>query len=312
VKWKIIISGVVLCLSVALFFSIKEVFRLREVNQATSSVLMSKNLELGRAETKLGNAETQIGKLSKDIQKEIKDRKAALSLVIDLRAKYEKEVRDKRVETRVVYRDREKKVDLPQGKLFIKEGNKYKVVESLSWSYKDFRITITGDTVKKTLSYKLHQKFRATIAESKLPSGGYNHYVEVFELDDKNKDVDKIRLTNIQAIRSEPNKSKLFWFNPKLDLELGYGVSMRAQSSWVGTVGLSIAGYGITKNDLTWRFLRVGIGGSSDGFIITGSPVSLNIARFLPVLSNVWITPSAGYDFTNGAALFTFGISVVL
>jgi hypothetical protein len=314
-KWIIASIIVGLVLVVGLGFSVREVYRLRAINQAQTSAAMQSKLEIGRAETKLGDAETMISKLNRKIQDEIASNDAELRLYVSLKAKYNHEMNRKRIETRVVYRDREveRQVDLPKGKVFIrKDDGTYKEITSMEWSYKDFRLTIEGDAVKETLSYKLHQKFRGNFAEAKLPSGGYNHYVEIYEIDDKGRDIGRIKLTSLKAMKTDPYKSQFFWFNPKLDLELGYGLSTHLDSVGIGTVGVSVAAYGVTKNDLSWRFLRIGFGGSSDGLILTGSPVQFNLGRILPLISNLWFVPSAGYDFNLAAPIFTFGLSVGL
>lgn len=259
--------------------------------------LQEANLKIGKAETKIADATNLIDKLNQDIQDEVKRRNLVLKLYAELEAQYIA-VKDKvQIVTKIIYQDKE--IPIPAGKIFVKLTNgTFEEVTSMKFNYSDFRLTIEGDAVKQVLTYKLHQKFRAIFVEAVLPNGIPNHYAELYELDAEGKDAGRLELTNFKVVRSEDIKAKMHWLNPKLDLGLGYGIHGKGHG-WTGSVGLSISGYGPTPNDLTWRFFRTGVQiMDSSEFILNFSPVQYNIGAPLPLISNLWIVPSVGYNFT--------------
>ena len=283
-----------------------------ELLKVTNSKLMQSDLELGRANTKIGHADTMIRELNTVIKKEIRDRKAIVSLYADLEATYKAEVAKKKVVTKIVYRDRDVLVELPKGKLYVMQApGIYKEITSMKWSYKDFRITMNGDALKSTISYKLHQKFKGQFVETRLPTGGFNHYFKLNEVDDQGKIVNSLDLTKFDVIKAPELPNRMHWWNPKLDMSLGGGVNTALEGNWVGEVGMSVSAYGKTSNDISWRFFRFGAGLTSNGFSLSFSPVQYNIGSLLPVISNVWILPYAGYDFSRQKAHFGLGVSVV-
>lgn len=277
-----------------------------------SSSLMQSNLLLGRAKTKIGSTQELINNLSSKIQKEVEEREGLLTQYAELEALYTAERRKVRTITKIHYKDRV--VDLPKGSVYYRTpGGKYEEIKTLKYNYKDFRITISGDAITGVLDYKLHQKFRLKFIESKVPGGVVNHYAELFEIDQHGKDLGKLELTKFTVVRVEDYPNKMMWWNPKLDLVVGGGFSWENTSGlWFGEVGLSIMGYGKTSDDLTWRFLRVGVGVSGDNLSTTFSPVQFNLGKYLPLVSNVWLSPVIGYHFSGSSLFIGLGIGVVL
>jgi hypothetical protein len=278
--------------------------------------LMQSKLEIGRANTKLMKEKnirkTALERIDKQWKEEIKKREALIVLYAELDALYQAEKKKGKTITRIVYRDHPTVMDLPKGEIFVKDKDgKHKEITSLQWGYKDFRITIKGDAIRKTLSYKLHQKFRGQLIESKLPTGGRNHYFKLYELDTEEKKVGEIKLSKFEVLRSEDLPEKMFWWNPKLDLHIGFGINHKVQFSWIGDIGLSLSAYGQTKNDLRWRFFRVGVGTNGQDFSLSFTPILYNIGKNLPLVSNIYITPSLAYLFLEQSFMFSLGTSVV-
>lgn len=285
---------------------------------AKNKQLMTANLELGRAQTTIVKQKdlhrTAIDDLDKKWKKEIKDRKALITQYAQLEGLYTAEQKKRKVITKVLWKERntEHTVDLPFNKLFIRQDNgEYKHVESMTWAYKDFRLSIQGDAVKQTLSYKLHQKFRAQFVETKLPTGGRNHYAKFYEVDDQGKDVGELELTKFEVLKANELASKMFWWNPKVDLLAGGGINTRLQGFWTAEFGLSLMSHGQTPDDMRWRFLRLGLGVTNHGFALSFSPAQYNLGKHLPLVSNVWLTPLVGYDFGAGVPHLGLGIGVV-
>lgn len=280
--------------------------------------LMTANLELGRAHTMITDQKKVQKAALTDIDKkwknEIHKRKALITAYGQLQAKLDVEKKKVKTITKIRWKERNtvRTVDLPKGKLFVRQDDgKYKEVDALTYSYKDFRITIEGDAVKQTLSYKLHQRFKGQLVATVLPGGAKNHYAKVFEVDDKGKVVKELKLTHLDILTSNDLPKRMMWWNPKVDLGLGMGITSKLGFGWVADLGFSVAAYGVTKDDITWRFLRLGMGVAPGGFSLTLSPAQLNVGKFLPLISNMWLTPYAGYNFGESVGHFGLGLSVV-
>lgn len=314
IPWVII---VLLVLGVA-YYQYRAASNARALLKIKNEELMKANLDLGRANTKIADQKkthsAAMHEINKKWKDEIKKREALITMYADLKGKYEAEKKKVKTLTKIVYRDRttEKVVDLPKGKIFIRDENgKYREITSMTWEYKDFRITIEGDAIQQTLSYKLHQKFRGQFVETKLPTGARNHYFNLYEIDDKGKDVGKLKLDKFDVLRAEELPGRMMWWNPKLDLMIGAGANQRLSFSWTADIGVSLSAYGKTPNDLTWRFFRISTGMTGNGYSLAFSPAQFNLARYLPLVSNLWLVPYGGYDFGIMGAHFGMGVGVV-
>tara|TARA_Y100000310_G_scaffold151358_2_gene150959 strand:+ start:1085 stop:2053 length:969 start_codon:yes stop_codon:yes gene_type:complete len=320
-KARHIIIYVVLTLLLALFAGGAFHYWSKSCDQASllsaSRVeLQAAKLSIGRGETLLADANKRADTLSSEVKKDVEARRAALTLVAELRAKLETAEKEVQVITRLVYRDRVKRVevDLPPGKIFVERDGKYYPVDNMAYSYRDHRITITGDAIKGVLSYKLHQKFRGVVAESKRPDGGYNHYATLWELGAKGEDETKLKLTSFKVVKTDELAPRMWWWAPHVDL-LG-GAAITSQNGDIGVhtqveLGVSFMGYGKTNNDLSWRFIRVGVGVTGDEFSLSLSPAMYNVGGPLPLVSNLWITPTVDYIPLSGGWGGGLGLSVV-
>jgi hypothetical protein len=136
--------------------------------------------------------------------------------------------------------------------------------------------------------------------------------VELYEIDDKGKDVGRLKIEKFDVVRSEELSGRMFWFNPKLDVSVGLAGTASLIGTWTGAIGLSVAAYGKTRADISWRFLRISAGMTRAGLFLSGSPVQWNLARHLPLVDNLYLAPFAGYDFGYKSPLFGLSISAVL
>jgi hypothetical protein len=300
------------------FYQWRSVQSTKELLKLKNEQLQQANLELGRAKTTIVEQKdlhrSIVSGLEEEIKKEIKERNALITQYSELEGLYQAEQKKRRIITRILTNERNTNriVDLPKGKIFLREEDgTYTQVESMAWSYKDFRITITGDAVKQTLSYKLHQKFKGKFVETKLPTGGSNHYAKFYELDDKDKVVGELKLSRFDVFKVNTLQPKMFRWNPKLDLAVGGSLDTSLKGGVVADVGVSFMSYGITNNDIKWRFLRFGIGLRNKNLSLSFSPFQYNIAQHLPLVSNIYLSPILGYDFGNLIPHFGGQLSVV-
>ena len=277
---------------------------------STVTRLQANNITL---RTDLGIAKTDI--ISKSIKLKGKDSELA-RLASDLDAKVKaygvlqgelKTVReDVSILTRVVYRD--KTVPSTGPSIPCPKGQE---ITSIPFSHEDFRITINGDAVAKTLSYQLHQKFKVKFLELELPDGKIETVLRFYELNDKGKEVGKLTVSDFSLQRESNTIETTSWWNNKLDLYVGYSITGREPSFGAG---VSLGSRGVSKNDLRWRFPRLGIETNGTRAAIVLSPVQYNLGKNFPDLDNLWITPSFG-PYVNGTGdkyLLSLGIAGTL
>lgn len=295
---------------------------LKALYEQRNEQLMQANLEIGRAETKLLEAEDlhriyidKIKTLDKKLSDEINKREAVVTQYGELEARYNKVVKKVRTLTKIITGSSTQPVvvEIPEGKLFYKDKDgELKEIKTLRYSYSDFRIDIAGDVVKQELTYKLHQRFKVHLVETKLPTGGKNHYVKLYELGDKGEKVQELEITKFQVVSSNNKTSNKFnWWDPKLDLGVvGEVLFTTPTGIMTGELGFSIFSYGKPDALPALRFLRVSVGGSSSGFSFGVSPVQWNLGKTLPVVENLWLYPRVGYTLGRGASIGV-GLSVV-
>lgn len=328
----ILIAIVLLGVSSVAVWQWRESVRYQELLTARTEELQQANLEIGRAHTEIANQkivhEKAISELDKKLQDEIKKNKALITMYAKLEAAYdmEKQKVSSLASTIEEILKAQSLADLPVGRLFYKKDDgTLASVKSFKWTWQDFRIDLDGELtadgigpdktilIKHDMSYKIHLRFRAKIIRTVLPNGVANHYGELYEIDPQGKDLGKLTLTSFEVIEATSLPKKMSWWNPKLDLTAGGIVSINKNptGSFAADLGISLSSYGVTKDDINWRFFRFGIGYSSESAHLSFSPAMYNVGKNLPLVSNVWITPYGGYNFGLKAAIAGLGIGVV-
>jgi hypothetical protein len=279
----------------------------------TNEQLQQANLELGRAKTTVTEQakvhKAAMADMDKKIRAEIKARKALITLYAKLEADYKTKVEEVKALTKIIQDGKE--IPLPKDSIFLCKDGKCTPIESMIYTYSDFRISIQGDAIQETLSYDLHQRFKVQFAETKLPSGGNNHYIKLYELDDKGNNVGELTITSFEVLKAEGFPDHFDWWNPKIDVGLWGGANTDLQGIWGGDIGISLMSYGKTDNDIAWKFIRFGFGATRFGGEISLSPVQFNIGSVLPLISNLWLTPIIGYDFGPDNFFGAAGLTVV-
>ena len=320
-KWILIIVGAALAaVSLFAYQQWQEASNLKDITSRLNTELMQKDLDLGRAHTEIGDARSSLVNMSSRIQKEVEQREALAIMYTELEAVLETEKKNVKIETVIKYKDRNVvkevaiEVEGPERIIYLTETGETHALESLLFDYKDYRIDINGDAIKKTLSYQIHQRFRLTLIETLTVTGAVNHYAELFEITPSSELDIKLILEEFHVLVNEPNlRSQIFWLAPHVDMT---GSTIMRLSLPVGMtclleVGVSLSGYGLTPSDLEWRFFRASVGYAEQELFLGISPVQINVAKFIPLVDNIWMTPSLYYlPMTNRSAV-GLGIGLV-
>ena len=73
-------------------------------------------------------------------------------------------------------------------------------------------------------------------------------------------------------------------------------------------LGVSFLGYGKTKDDLNWRFIKAIVSPSEEAVGVGACPLSYNVGKNLPLFSNIWISPCYVYRAGHSASLQLSGV----
>ena len=112
-----------------------------------------------------------------------------------------------------------------------------------------------------------------------------------------------------------PEKNEWFWLNPVLDANFfiggmfykignGFGRTDNILSMGVD-VGLSLSSYGTNKVDSLFRLFRFGLGYNIErrAGTLSFSPITFNIGKPLPLLTNLYFSPQISIDTAGGLIL---------
>lgn len=270
-----------------------------------NSELMKANLDLGRAETSFGDASVKVSELDAALQNEINARKAEVTRYGELRARYDVLVAKKPVDKVERIYVTEDPIECEKGK-FIR-GLLYEAIteetvlalQEYTGRTGDFRIDIDctiapvpnrNRFIPMSVGYQLHQKFSGQLVETRLPSGGINHYVQLFELDNEGNRIGDLKLDSWTVVVADELAPKWFWWAPHVDIMGHIGAGPDDWFYAGGSMGISLMGYGRTENDLSWRVLRLSFDFGNDiGIGLT--PVLYNLGELVPLISNLWVGP---------------------
>lgn len=291
---------------------------LNHVNSALNEQLMEARLEIGRAHTQFGDAQKYAKDLEKALEEEISNRNAEITRYGELLAKYNT-LKQHKGKTKIVYVEgSETKDKFETGHWYVARDEKTLLeMEGLRGPYSDHRIDALCqfspgdvDAAAFNFEYNLHLKFSGQLVETITPSGAINHYFNMWELDEKGKRVEKLTIADYSVVINDQRAPKFYWWAPHLDVGLVMGVDLSPKFRTGGTIGVSAMGYGLTENDLSWRFLRVGMDlAASPG--VSFDPAMYNLGEHIPLISNLWVSPHVVYMF-KGQWMLGFMVGAVL
>lgn len=305
-------------------------WKLRDVNEQLNKELMKANLEIGRAKTEFGDANKYIKSLEEKVQEEIKARDAIVTRIgwFQGQLKIAKQIiKAKKTDQKIVYIDREITIekDMPfpnfeRGMLYQATGPKsLMVLGRIGQKFEDHRLKLhviieprpnKELRVPVSVGYDLSIGLRGELAETYTPSGAVNHYLTLWELKDGKK-IGKIGLTEFKVIVNDQRKSH-FMLAPHLDIGITPHWQLIAKEFRTGgSFGLSALGFGITKNDLSWRFLRLSLEVQKNlGWGFTPVLFNLGSTGIIPLISNIWLGPNVMWFINDrwATGLFLGGV----
>ena len=117
----------------------------------------------------------------------------------------------------------------------------------------------------------------------------------------------KLKITSSTFKQTLSSNREFYWWAPHLDLSVDNLVTFPysdGRYSLGASLGISISAFGRTKNDNDWRFLRLGVGFTTNkDWFLSATPVQYNLGRYIPLVSDLWLSAGAVYDGGWGAMI---------
>jgi len=117
----------------------------------------------------------------------------------------------------------------------------------------------------------------------------------------------KLKVVSSQYKQTTESTEEFYAWSPHLHLGITNGFMFGVGDNFYrfgADLGLTIMGYGRTKDDQEWRFIKLGIGlNTKENPYLTLEPVLYNIGKFLPLISDLWVSAGALYDSHWGIGL---------
>jgi len=162
----------------------------------------------------------------------------------------------------------------------------------------------------KPWSYEVFKRnYRLINVVGKKDSGQLTFYNKL-EYSIGNSKYFPVSLISSDYIQSKIGKG-MYWLNPILDLNFFVGGKAHTFAEGFGRdnlfsmgvdLGLSLSSYGETKVDSLFRMFRFGLGYDIErqAARVSFSPITLNVGYYLPLLTNLYISPQVGIDTGGG------------
>ena len=293
-------------------YNLYQKWQYEKLNTELNQQLMEANLEIGKARTEFGNAQKKMGELDEALRAEIKKNSEMLIAYGELEAKYNAQGNGSgsgQVEPGDPVKPGEKYIP---GQWYVASSETELMrLNSVDIKYSDFRLDISSvarptkkwEEFNTETEYKLHLNLFGQLIQSITKSGAVNHYLNLWEVDAQGKKIGKFELQKFEVVVQKPNQKGWFFWAPHVDIGAFLGTNTQLSFSGGASFGFTTSGYGYTKNDLDWKFLRLGVDVSEGSIGFSFSPAQYNIAQLLPLISNLFVGPYASLTTSKQESL---------
>jgi hypothetical protein len=269
----------------------------KDSNDALNKELMQAKLEIGKAHSQFTDLEKHTKEIEKSLQEEFKKNKEAVSKLSLLEGYINSTSKGKGQVAIIKETEYVTITNLVPGNLYQALTNTdLKNVRNIVYNFKDYRLTLRAVIQPKNnqfdneTTYELKQRFVGQMVETKTKSGAVNNYFKLWEVDDKKNKIAEFKLDKFEVYIEDLRENEFHWFNPKLDLGASFALQTNLLPTYSGSIGLSLMSYGLSKNDIIWRFGRVSLE-LQKNLTLGFSPVMYNLGHNIPVISNIWTGP---------------------
>lgn len=146
-------------------------------------------------------------------------------------------------------------------------------------------------------------EYHTIVIQSEQKDGQFNTHLDSWAENTRTKEKIPMKIEMAEFKQLKKEDKEFYWWAPHINLnvDLAFGTSSLPDESSdfiaAGGLSFSVMGYGRTTNDLTWRFLDLGVSTNGDTTYAKFTPFAYNVGEVLPVISNTFIGPFVGYGF---------------
>jgi len=163
--------------------------------------------------------------------------------------------------------------------------------------------------------YEMKFNMRTTLTEQQSRKG-YNVYHELWlttpQFDEWKDKPYAIPIDRAEVRWVTISQAKAFYaFLPKLDIGVEADFAGLKRPALGFSVGASLMGYGLSEDDLEWRFLRLSAGAVGDKATLGFAPVSWNMGKRLPLVSDLWLYGGVMRELKMAGWRYFIGLSTI-
>jgi hypothetical protein len=258
--------------------------------------MQSFDRDIGRAQTTFVSSHKDLEALIRALPSEIQEDLDKMNAKISSLSKF-----------RVTNKSKNKGTVVP----FVKPMPTEVTPSSCDWVYSDWRLEgkYIGGCGGGDFSYDLTQIYEGLLLEAEA-SQGTSHYLKIWELGPDGKRLEPALALNDFTVTKKAKRMKR-WHLAAIHIDLGVGVEASSAKELIVSphLGVSFLGYGKTRDDLDWRSLKVFASFDEETLGFGVCPISYNLGKDLPLLSNIWLSPCYLY---KEKGVFSVQVSGVL
>jgi len=279
---------------------------LQEQIEESQRQYMELKENVARAESKMVN-QGELKELLREtvdpaIQGLIRKNQETVKLINEVEGRLQGSVEEIQLEPVIIEKDKVK-INQFSSQIYLPEG------PPIAW----WRVDEQGLALQGL--YEMRFSLKTTLTEQKSRKG-YNVYNELWltnpylpEWKDKPYPI-AIDRAEVKWVSISQAKA-FYWFLPKLDIGMEAGFKGLEKPGWGFSIGTSLMGYGLTEDDLEWRFLRLSAGAVGDKATLGLAPVNWNMGKHLPLVSDLWLYGGMMREFKTGSWRWSIGLSTI-
>jgi hypothetical protein len=280
-------------------------YELIKITRLLNEKLQEANLEIGKAQTEITKKDISMKDLSNELQKVLKNNKELVVKYNEIVALYNASGHgnSNNSTTSDTIHSNDNLFDIGHIYLAISKNDILNFNPPVKFKFQDYHLNSdisllsNQDQLFLDVSYQLNLRLSIKQIETISKTGARNNYIELYELDNNDKEINKLKLTKfISVIKDDRTKQFHFW---NLKLDFSAATWFDTQFNYGASLGITPFSYGLTTNDLAYKFARFGFLFSSQKFSLNFSPIEWNAASHLPILSNLWLYPFISYSFPS-------------
>lgn len=137
-------------------------------------------------------------------------------------------------------------------------------------------------------------EFHVTAATAEIAGGVKTQYIQLWATAPDSDEKYPLAVVKADFLYIDPTAPEFRWWSPHIDGGIS-AAFMPSQAAGGGSLGFSIASYGVTADDNIWRFLRVALASDMETGWVEISPAGYNLGKPLPIISDCWVYPNIVY-----------------